>query len=174
MRLLNFTGEVIVRNVLVGEHDRLRQIRLDSLLSDPQAFGSTYARDAARPAEWWEQWAAQSELGASQRTFIVEAEDGQWLGVALVRLDDEEPSSAVLNAMWVSPNARGRGVAGLLCEACAAWAAERDCRKLTLAVVADNDAAQSAYRSAGFTACGETTWERDGETLDEIIMARSL
>jgi hypothetical protein len=38
----------------------------------------------------------------------------------------------------------------------------------------DNDAARRAYESAGFAVCGETTWVRDGRTLDEFVMARSL
>jgi GNAT superfamily N-acetyltransferase len=119
---MNFSG-VRVRHVLGSEHNRLRQLRLASLAGDPEAFGSTYASDAAQPTEWWERSAAQSELGTSQRTFVLEADDGRWLGLALVRLDDETPGSAVLNAMWVAPESRGRRAAGLLCEACAAWAA---------------------------------------------------
>ena len=76
--------------------------------------------------------------------------------------------------MWVAPEARGRGAAGLLCEACAAWAALRGCRELTLTVVVENDAARRAYEAAGFAACGETTWMRDGRTLHEFVMVRSL
>jgi RimJ/RimL family protein N-acetyltransferase len=131
-----------VRHALAHEHDVLRQLRLASLAEDPEAFGGTYARAVSQPSEWWERWAAQSELGSSQRTFVLEADDGRWMGLALVRLDDERSDAAVLNAMWVAPEARGRGAAGLLCEACAAWAASRGCRELTLTVVVENDAAR--------------------------------
>jgi ribosomal protein S18 acetylase RimI-like enzyme len=165
---------VRVRHVLATEGDRLRELRLASLAADPDAFGSTYVLAAAKPPEHWEHWAAQSELGASQRTFVLEADDGRWLGLALVRLDNERPESAVLNAMWVAPEFRGRRGARPLCEACAAWAAERGCRELTLTVVTDNWAAQRAYRSAGFAICGETTWVGDGRTLNELVMHRLL
>ena len=103
------------------EHECLRQLRLASLAVDHEAFGSMYARDASQPADWWKQWAAESELGTSQRTFVLDAHDGRWLGLALVRLDDEKPGSAVLNAMWVTPAARGQRAAALLCDACATW-----------------------------------------------------
>ena len=93
--------------------------------------------------------------------------------MALVRLDDEAPDSAVLNAMWVAPEARGRRMARLLCEACGVWAAERGCRELRLAVVVDNDAARRAYESAGFAVRGRGTWVGDGRTLDEFVMSRS-
>lgn len=163
-----------VRHVLGSEHHRLRQLRLASLAGDPQAFGSTYAREAAQPMAWWERWAEQSERGTSQRTFVLEADDGRWLGLALVRLDEQSSGSAVLNAMWVAPAARGRRLAALLCEACAGWAAERRCLELTLTVVVDNGAARRAYELAGFAVCGETTWVRDGRTLEELVMARAL
>lgn len=167
------TGGPRVRHVRAGEHGPLRRLRLWSLATDPGAFGSTYARVAARPAQWWEQWAAQSEIGTSQRTFILDDHDS-WLGMALVRLDDEEPGSAILNAMWVAPRARGRRAAALLCDACAAWATDRGCRELRLAVVVGNDAARRAYEAAGFAICGQTTWSRDGRVLDEFVMARPL
>ena len=38
----------------------------------------------------------------------------------------------------------------------------------------ENDAARRAYEAVGFTVCGETTWMRDGRTLDEFVMVRSL
>ena len=76
--------------------------------------------------------------------------------------------------MWVAPEARGGGAAGLLCEACAAWAALRGCRELTLTVVIENDPARRAYEAAGFAVCGKTTSVLDGRSLDKFVMLRSL
>ncbi len=154
-----------VRHALSSEHEQLREIRLSSLATDPEAFAGTYAHALSLPPEWWHRWAEQSELGDSQRTFVLEGDDGRWMGLVLVRLDDERSGCAVLNAMWVAPEIRGRGAAGLLCEACAAWASARGCRELTLAVVADNHGAQRAYEAAGFAVSGQTTWSGDGRTL---------
>jgi len=163
-----------VRHLLAEEHELLRELRLASLAADPEAFASTHAEEAERPVDWWRWWAAESESGTTQRTFVVVAEDGRCLALTLVRLDGDRPGSAVINAMWVAPDARGRGAAGLLCEACASWAAERGCTELTLTVVVDNEAARRAYEGAGFAICGKTTWTRGGRTLDELVMARSL
>jgi hypothetical protein len=44
---------VKVRHAVASDAAALREIRLASLAADPQAFGSTYARDAAHPASWW-------------------------------------------------------------------------------------------------------------------------
>jgi RimJ/RimL family protein N-acetyltransferase len=176
--------------VRAGEHARLRELRLAALGGDPDAFGATYARDAAKPEEFWRTWAAQSEEGRVQRTFVLTGDDDRWLGLALVRPDGDRPGAAVLNAMWVAPEARGRRAAARLCDACARWAAERGLRQLTLTVVAGNDAGRRAYEAAGFRVCGTTTWsdhggavdalvgggDRDpgGRTLDEHVMVRAL
>ena len=86
-----------VRQVRRGDEALLRELRLASLAADPQAFGSTYARHATRPPEWSERWAADSEAGTSQRTFVLVGEDGRWLGLAMARLD--ESRSAEVMAM---------------------------------------------------------------------------
>jgi RimJ/RimL family protein N-acetyltransferase len=162
-----------IRHVLASEHARLRTLRLASLATDPDAFGATYARDAAQPPEWWTRWAAQSQDGSRQRTFVpVDARD-RWLGLALVRRDDDRPSAAVLHAMWVAPEARGRGAAGLLCDACAAWAAEHGLHELTLTVLVGNEPAKRAYQAAGFALTGRTSWDRHGSTLTAFIGGQS-
>jgi ribosomal protein S18 acetylase RimI-like enzyme len=165
---------VRVRHVRAAEWDRLRALRLASLAADPGAFGSTYAREDGQDPSWWRAWAARSDDGTTQRTYLVVGEDDRWHGLALVRLDDDDPAAAVLNAMWVEPAARGRGLAGVLCDACATWATERGCHELTLQVVVDNDAALRAYQAAGFSVRGRSTWSRDGRTLDELDMVRPL
>jgi len=102
-------------------------------------------------------------------------DEGRWLGLAFVRLDDDDPGSAELNAMWVvAPEARGRGAVRRLCDACAAWATERGARELTPCVVVANDRARRAYEAAGFSICGRTTWSRYGRSLDVLIMSRRL
>jgi RimJ/RimL family protein N-acetyltransferase len=168
------TDGLRVRHAVTAEHDQLREVRLSSLASDPQAFAGTYAQALSHPPQWWERWAEQSERGDSQRTFVLEGDHGQWMGLALVRLDEERSGCAVLNAMWVAPETRRRGAAGLLCDACAAWAAARGCRELALTVVVDNHAARRAFEAAGFAVCGERTWTGDGRTLEELVMVRSL
>jgi GNAT superfamily N-acetyltransferase len=165
---------VRVRHVLAGEADRLRELRLASLKADPHAFAVTYGADLAKPASWWEQGAARSDEGGEQRTFVVTDDDDRWLGLALVRPDDQAPGDAVLNAMWVAPEARRQGAARALCDACAAWAAERGFRALNLAVVIGNDAAQRAYEAAGFVPSHTTTWVEEGRSLEELILTRRL
>lgn len=138
-----------VRHVLGHEADRLREIRLRSLASDPDAFGSTYERDLAFPADWWERGAQRSEQGV-QRTFVAVDEDDAWVGMAVVRPDEESLGDAVINAMWVAPEARRQGVGRALLEACVEWARARHFRGVNLNVRMANAAARAAYEAAGF------------------------
>ena len=163
-----------IRHVEAHEAERLRELRLASLQADPGAFGATYESDAGRPDAWWERGARLSGAGAEQRTFVVVDDEDRWLGMALVRPDDESPGDAVLNAMWVAPEARGRGHARALCEACAAWAQERGFAALNTAVVAGNAAARRTYESAGFIPVGTSTWTGHGRTLHEEQLRRAL
>lgn len=169
------TSEAVeIRHVLPGEETRLRELRLAALAADPAAFGSTHARDAARPAGWWEQWAERSAVGERERTFVAATPDGHWLGLAFVRLDPDRPPLAWLGGMWVAPEARRRGVAGRLCEACIEWASERDADALTLTVVLGNDAARRVYERSGFAVREQVTATYHGRVLDELIMVRAL
>jgi len=140
---------VRVRHVLAHEAGRLREIRLRSLQADPYAYGSTYEGDLARPADWWERGARRSEQGA-QRTYVVVDDADRWLGMALVRPDDESVGDAVINAMWVAQEIRGRGASRLLLDACVAWAREHRFRAVNLAVYTTNIPAFRAYEAAGF------------------------
>jgi len=161
-----------VRHVRAGEHQRLRALRLQALATDPAGFTATYDRDAGHPAAWWRRWADMSGAGDDQRTFVLTGPEDEWLGLALVRRDADRPDAAVINAMWVAPEARGAGGSRALCDACAAWAAERGLAEVTLTVLADNPRARRAYEAAGFAVQGTTTWSRHDRTLAEFIGGR--
>ena len=74
----------------------------------------------------------------------------RWLGMALVRPDDESPDDAVINAMWVAPEARRMGAGRALLDACVEWAREQRFRSVYLHVRVANAAARAAYAAAGF------------------------
>ena len=173
---MSFVGSsrLWVREVIRGDHARLREVRLASLATDPDAFSAVRDEEAALPEQYWEEAATRSEEGTHQRSFVVLDTNGRWLGVAVVRLDESDPGSAVLNAMWVAPEIRHRRAAGLLSDACAAWAREHDARKLTLTVTVSNKQAQRAFAKAGFSPAGEAKSSVGGRELDQIVMWRPL
>jgi ribosomal protein S18 acetylase RimI-like enzyme len=137
-----------IRHVLAHEAGELKAIRLRSLQADPEGFSSTFEREIEFADEVWATRAAASEAGEEGRTFVAVDPDDRWLGMAVARRD--EHGAAVLNAMWVAPEARGRGAAKALCDACAAWAGERGFDSIDVEVFADNVAARGLYAVAGF------------------------
>jgi ribosomal protein S18 acetylase RimI-like enzyme len=160
-----------VRYVRSDEAERVREIRLRSLADDPEAFGSTYERDAAFPDEWWERIARLSHAGTEQRTFVAVDDGDRWLALALVRAI---PPEAEMNAVWVAPEARGRGAARALCDACVAWAAARGLEAISAGIVVGNAAAQRTYESAGFVAGRVERYERGERSFDQLILTRRL
>lgn len=155
-----------LRAVREDEAERLREIRLACLATDPAAFTSAYAAEVAKPEEWWTRWAALSAAGSEQRTFVVTDHEDRWHGLALVRADDDRPGEAVINSMWVAPEARGRGAGCELCAACAQWATERGFTAVNLCVIRGNDAALRLYEAAGFTV--------RAQSAEQLTMTRQL
>lgn len=146
------------------------------MAEDPDAFGSTLARDTARPGAEWEAWAAASEAGEEQRTFVVDDErGGPLLGLAMVVADAERDGNATIYAMWVAPSARGARTGLLLCEACGRWAVERGLTELRLGVFAHNARARRAYANAGFAVVGSAVVRTpDGRVLEELGLVRAI
>lgn len=167
-------SDVAVRHVRASEWRQLRELRLRALASDPGAFASTVERESGFADERWRWWAMESETGETQRTFVVVDGREAWCGLALVRVCDGDRSVAMVFAMWVAPSLRGRGLAGRLCDACAEWARGVGLLRLRLEVVVGNDAAERAYRAAGFEVTGEQTWPGLGRMVRERVMVRAL
>ena len=155
-----------VTSVRSGDWEALRTLRLRALASDPDAFGDTVAAAAARPAESWRERTLASEVGTVSRWFLAVDDVGGWVGMARAQA---EADGAHLHGMWVAPKARGSGAAGLLCDACAAWAAERGFGYLSLDVFRANARAIAAHRRCGFTVTAEGTEEPGGEPLLAMV-----
>ncbi|UVO31120.1 GNAT family N-acetyltransferase [Bradyrhizobium arachidis] len=147
-----------------------REIRLEALAANPEAFGSTLERERDMPVTWFEERLATSEVFGA---FI-----GQRLvGVAGFRRQDgtKIAHKAVLWGMYVQPTARGAGVGKSLVEAVVAHAAPR-VEQLQLTVVSENASALRLYESAGFVAYGREVQglKQNGRYFDEILMTMFL
>ena len=151
-----------IEHVKAHEAERMKALRLRALREDPQGFSSTYEREIALPDDWWTSRAALSEAGTEQRMYVA-VEDEAWLGMALARND---AGTAVLNALWVAPEGRGRGAARALADACAAWAREHGFDVLEVGFFPDNTPARRMYEAVGFAP--------DREEDGTLILRRAL
>lgn len=128
-----------------------RALRLAALTEAPHAFG-------ARLADWQGEgddetrWRARLSIPGA-RDFVATLE-GVPVGMAS-GVPSEEEGVAELISMWVSPTARGKGVADHLVTAVEHWATESAAKRLRLAVFPANTHALSLYRRHGFTPTGD-------------------
>lgn len=152
----------------------MRALRLDALAAAPEAFASTFAREAAFADQVWHDRAAAGAKGSSQATLIAE-EGGGWVGIATgLAAGVADNPRPMLVGMFVAAKARGRGVGTALVEGVVAWARSQEAHGLVLWVRDNNAAAAALYRKCGFRATGLRRAVVPGAALAEIEMLREL
>lgn len=158
---------VSVREAKPDDWELMRDVRLAALRDAPDAFASTYAREAPYTEERWRGWFRAGFAAFFARV----ADSAEPAGMAGVL---EEDGIAGLVSMWVRPEARGRGAGEALVDAAAGWAKARDHDTLYLWVAETNDPARRLYERCGFTRTGERQPLPSNPTLAEIRMRRPL
>ncbi len=157
-----------MRATTLDDWQAMRDIRLEGLRDAPDAFGSTYARDAAfEPAEWHRRATRDGSFFAFIPSLDVPA------GLA-GGYEEEEPGVIELISMFVRPQARGHGVGEALVDAVAAWARNREAASLHLWVTESNKPALRLYERCGFTVTPERQPLPSNPSLGEIGMILPL
>ena len=121
-------------------------------------------REFVRPGETlWESYVeeiADLRSRAEIAEVIVALEDGRIVGSATLELGDRidadedpplAPDEAHIRMLGVAPEARGRGIARALMQACFAAARDADRSRITLHTTQRMRAAQAMYEAMGFT-----------------------
>ena len=163
---------VLVRATTLDDWRAMREIRLQALRDAPDAFGSSYARDAAfEPAEWQRRATRDGSFFA----FLPDAGPAGPAGPAgLAGGYQEEPGVVELISMFVRPQARGHRVGEALVGAVVAWARNRDARSVHLWVTESNKPARRLYERCGFTITPERQPLPSNPALGELGMTRPL
>jgi ribosomal protein S18 acetylase RimI-like enzyme len=141
-----------------------REIRLEGLLRDPQAFGSTYAEAIDRTEAGWRAWVSRPGV-----TMLIARTSQSPVGIVggLRGVDADDGSVAMIVSMYVTASYRQRGVGRRLLQAILAdLEGDPALSRAILHVTSSQIAARRLYDSLGFEPVGE----EDGE----IIMARPL
>ena len=136
-----------------------RDIRLRMLREVPDAYGSSYTREARFTESVWQERVSHPML------FLALNTDEEVVGTA-TGLPTEDGAVEVVG-MYVAPQVRGRGCAGLLLDAIAAAARQRGAHRLRLRVTRGNRAASRCYTRYGFRPTGRA-WpmERKPELIE--------
>jgi ribosomal protein S18 acetylase RimI-like enzyme len=147
-----------------------REIRLEGLQQDPDAFGSTHESESAQPLSFF--------ADRLDRTAVFGAFRGsELLGVAgfAVQPGPKHAHKGLLWGMYVRPRAREIGIARRLAEAVIEHARSR-VELLQLSVVSENAAARRLYTSLGFEEYGidRRGAKYQGRYHDDVLMVKML
>lgn len=185
------TPDVTIRRLRGQDWPAYRALRLRSLADAPHAFGSSLAQEEAWRPELWMARLTAAETSGRDCPLIAEASAAADtsanapaenadnaadapLGLIYAKCDAEEAGVVNLFQMWVTPEARGRGVAAALLHASVAWARSIGAQRVQLGVVCGNDAAARLYRRAGFRDVGAPAPLRPGSSALEQTMQLDL
>lgn len=138
-------SDITVRPLGEDEWEQYRSVRLSALEESPEAFVATHAQEQHYDEDFW-----RNRMRRSQRLLAEDAE-GRAIGVASVgqgKQDDER--IAELFGLWVTPAARGTGVATQLVQAGADAARQQGCSHLSYWVGSDNGRAVAFASGFGF------------------------
>lgn len=165
-----------VRRADPDEWATVRDVRLAALADAPDAFGSTLAREADRGEPQWRcrirAWPWFLAWRAGRPAGLVAAVPDQ----AASGPPAGGRRAWHLVSMWVSPQARGHGVADLLIATVMEHAEAAGAPRVTLWVALGNSRARAFYQRMGFTPTGRRqVYPREGAApLDEEELARPV
>lgn len=159
--------ETTVRRADSVDWQALKTIRLESLFDTPEAYGSTFADSSTWPDARWRQV-------THEWTFFLAERDDQVIGLASGGFNDQRPGTAWMYGMYVTPGARGTGVAELLVGAVGMWALAQGFNQLYLHVTTSVTRARAFYEKVGFRWTGDTiSMDRD-PSISLVTMVREL
>jgi GNAT superfamily N-acetyltransferase len=160
---------VVVRAATMEEWQVLRDIRLDALREAPDAFGSTYAEQAASVEA---DWRRRISRGGTFFAYVPEVNGTEPAG--LVGGFQEKPGTVELVSLWVRPHARGLGVGEALVAAVIDWARTRNASSVHLWLTEANRHARVLYERCGFWPTDERQPLPAKPDLTEVGMIRRL
>ncbi len=160
-----------IRTLTPADAESYRALRLEGIRAAPGAFWASYEEESAVPIETMQQRLAQTRFQIALGYF----HGAQLVGMAALK---REPIAKVhhraqLWGVYVSPAARGGGVARQLVEALIAHArAIPELVQMTLNVQTSNAVAKGLYERLGFVTMGveRRSTRIDGEFHDEARM----
>jgi len=159
-----------IRRLEISDAALFRDIRLEALQKNPEAFGSTLERENTQPLSWFEaRLEARDVFGA----FV----DGTLVGMAgfSVLENSKEAHKGLLWTMYVRSAARNTGLGRKLVAAVLDHARGR-VEMVQLTVVSENESAIRLYRAMGFVEYGyeKKALKYNGRYFDEIHMVNFL
>lgn len=147
--LTNGPGHLEVVKLSADQWQRYRQIRLESLISDPAAFGGDVDKVTAETqADWL--------LKFEKLIPVIATYDSQDIAMLTVEnVSGDFGATCWIGGCWVNPKYRGQGAMRAIFDYLDANAVQRDWKVQGLGVWQDNYSAIAVYESLGFESKGD-------------------
>jgi ribosomal protein S18 acetylase RimI-like enzyme len=159
------TKDIEVIRLTPDEWQEYRQLRIEMLTEEPQAFNSKVEEVSGYPEEYW-----RERLADPNKDFRFAKRDGRLIGVMNLSYNEKEelPGVAVIHGAYVRKDTRGLGVGKtLLSTLIEAAAMSGQVKVLKLWVKDSQSVAIDLYTKAGFSFS-----EKAGEHT--LVMQRTL
>ena len=168
------TIEVTIERVPPDAWAAYRAIRLEALQDEPHAFGASYADAIAKPDAFWRSRLEQAQEQVDN--WLLFARKGDQLVGMIGAFTQEDAHIAEIISVYVSPAARGHGVAQRLMAAILdELAGSAVVEKARLVVNIEQLPALSLYKRFGFEIVAqEAAVLGDGKLHTEYAMERLL
>ena len=152
-----------IERLAPNEWDRLRSIRLCSLLESPESFDTTHEQASLLPPE---AWGRQLE---DLPTFVAVLDGGD-AGIVRGAQDEDGKDRAWLISLWVGPEARGLSIGEGLIMKVIDWARSTGTPALVLDVGEGNKHARALYARMGFLPNGAVPSDCCCEIQLELVL----
>jgi len=157
-------SKVKLRMLVPDNWAEYKLIRLSALKESPDSFGSTYEKEVEFSDSEWLERLKTNFKGMSSMPLVAEI-DGVLVGLAWGVIHHPDEKVMHIYQMWVSPEARGNGIAMSFLNELKIWALRNQCKSIELAVTTINEAAVGLYTVFGFKAEGVAKELRAGSEL---------
>ncbi len=167
-------GDVEIIELPPEQWRRYREIRLESLREEQQAFGSSYADMEQRPETYWQERLADATHG--EKSWLFFAQRGEQLIGMIGAFFDEVQEAAHIVSVYVTKKERGKGVGKVLMERILAEIGKNEgIHKAFLGVNQEQTAAVEMYRHFGFMVTSEVEEvQGDGKKHRGYLMEKRL
>ncbi|WP_144036539.1 GNAT family N-acetyltransferase [Sphingobacterium psychroaquaticum] len=159
-----------LEHMVPSQWELYKSIRLEALQTNPEVFGSNYAKEVLYTQENW-----VSFLADSTRAIFGLWRQGEIVGLTAVALHRDDPTKAILYSTFIKEEHRARGLSRLFYEARIEWARSQGCAAVVVSHRQGNDASMAANQRYGFiyTHTEQTQWP-DGTVDDELMYILEL
>ncbi len=141
-------SEIKIIQLQPHEWELYKNLRLQALKEESQAFSSTYEENLKEPAKMWKEKLELAQVGEKQWLSFAKQNDEL---IGMVGAYSRDKKIAKVIAVYVAKEARGKGVAKMLMEDLTSNISKnKSIEKLHLDVNADQIPAVNLYKSCGF------------------------